>query len=273
MISWNLCNPDKRCLGIDVSPWQGKGETIDWDALYALSVRWMIAKWFHAGKKVDTTDGHVNGARGAGMLAGRYVWWMPSLDDVMQVDAWCTAWDALPYADDFPLTVDVEEPNTPVKGTALAERLYTLLTRVKQNTGRAPIVYTGDWYWREWLADLVDLRFCEFRNWHAAYPRKMSTGIDYEGALREVCGGNAPRLAAPWREAGEDPFAWQFDGDGGLYLPKGVKDVKNGARAVVSGVDVDVNGADLDQVYSMVAEPSVARVRSIMDQISSLFAP
>lgn len=272
MISWNLCNPEKRCLGIDASPWQGKGETIDWDALYSLGVRWGIFKWFHAGRHVDTTDGHIAGARRAGILAGRYTWWAPRFDDMMQVDAWCTAWDALLEPDDFPISVDVEEPDTPVRGQALIDRLFPLLKLVQSRTGRAPIVYTGDWYWREWLGDIVDLRFCEFRNWHAAYPRKMSTGIDYEGALREVCSGVTPRLAAPWRAAGEDPFAWQFDGDGGLYLPKKGVDVKTAARDAVSGVDVDVNGADLDQVYAMVSEPALARVRAVMDEVAGMFA-
>jgi hypothetical protein len=267
MISWNLCDPEQRCLGIDVSPWQGKGETIDWSALDGLGVRWMISKWFHAGKRVETTDGHVDGARNVGMLVGRYVWWMPSLSDTMQVDAWCSAWDALPVEDDLPLTIDVEEPNTPVKGQALADRLLDLLAGVHHRTGRVPIVYTGDWYWRAWLADIADMRFAEYWNWHAAYPRKTATGTDYAGALREVCGGTAPRLAAPWREAGKDPFAWQFDGDGGLYLPKTVKDVKGDVRAVASGVDVDVNGADINQIHAMVTEQAVDRVWAIMDRV------
>ena len=266
-VPWNLCRPEKQLLGYDLSPWQGKAESIDWDASARLGIGWVISKAWSGGRRVETTDGHLRAARDRGLLTGRYAWWYPLLSDASQVDAWTSDAELkLLDADDFALTIDIEEKNVPEgeKGRRLLDRLFGLTSTVFARTGRKAILYTGDWYWREWLGDIADIRFVEHPNWHAAYPHILASGIEYERAVREVCDGPAPRLAAPWRLVEQGPFAWQFDGDRGLVLPKG-----DG----VSGVDVDVNIADLDIVASMVAAKAMERVQVLIDAAASVVSP
>lgn len=262
-VDWTLCDPRKRLPGWDLSKWQGKGSDIDWDAGAKLGVSWVVAKAFSGARFEAGCKEQLDAAKAAQMLTGIYAWWYPALSDQTQVDAWT---QDLSWVTGFEVsfTIDVEEVNTAGFGhEALRDRLYFLTSTLYSRLGLQASIYTGDWYWRSALGDVADDRFCGNPNWHAAYPSKKSVKLDYERAFNEVCSGIAPRLAAPWRAHNIEPWAWQFDGDGGLYLPQ-----KNGAQ----NVDVDVNLASVDAIASMVGVRAMERVREQIEYALSLAA-
>lgn len=269
MITWNLCDPDKRLPGWDLSKWQGKGSDIDWERARNLGVTWVVAKAFSGGRFEDSVKEQILAAQGAGMLTGVYGWWYPTMSDQAQVDAWSAdlAWLSTL---EIPFTIDVEEVNTGgADPRVLRDRLYFLTSTLYQRLGRVASIYTGDWYWRGALGDDPDERFADNPNWHAAYPSKKAVKFEYEKAFGEVCSGIAPRLAAPWRARNLEPWAWQFDGDSGLFLPQ--KTGGSERRSEQGGsdkVDVDVNLASIDALASMIGEQALRGVREHLASLS-----
>lgn len=240
---WSVCSDP--LIGVDVSHWQGTA--IDWAALRAAGVGWAVVKAWHGRSVVNSWAQQFAGAARAGVeLVGRYAWWLPDADLSMQVGAWTGG----PFGrgdgrGELPLTIDVEEAGTRLRGRALLDPLEALVSRVADRIGQAPILYTGDWYWRDFLGDLDSPIVAACPLWLAAYPRKSTGGTRYREAVAEVCGGALPRVPRPWADRGLAPVAWQFDGDRGLVLP-------------TTGADVDINTAAGAQLRAL-AWPTPAR--------------
>lgn len=229
-MTWGVCS--EPAIGYDLAHWQGT--EIPWAASMAAGVLWSISKAWHGRFTVASAAKQIYSARAAGLpIFGRYAWMLPDDDLAEQVKQW-TAFAGEP--DELPLTIDFEDPNTPLRGAALMERLEWCVQAVADKIGERPIVYTGDWYMRDFCHN-VDSEIVASCPLHlAAYPRKVATGTRYREAVAEVCGGAMPAVPTLWRSRGFEPLSWQFDGDRGLYLPG-------------PGIDVDVNVADWPRLF------------------------
>lgn len=221
-LAWSVCADP--AIGFDVSRWQGR--IVPWSQAVHLGARWAVVKTWHGRGLVDPNVDQYDGAKGEGLLVGRYGWWLPDADLAMQVGAWCA--NPTPHGE-IPLTIDVEEPGTAARGRSLLSRLEYVIERVSDRLGQRPIIYTGAWYWTGYLQGLDSQLVSECPLWLAAYPRKAATGTRYQEAVAEVCGGVMPAIPRPWADRSIEPVMWQFDGDHGLTLP--------------NGTDVDVNTA------------------------------
>jgi GH25 family lysozyme M1 (1,4-beta-N-acetylmuramidase) len=200
-------------LGCDVSKWQG---VVDYKAVAAAGVKFCFAKAVHG----TTLDPRfvLNWTNMNGVLyRGAYGWYIPEQDATEQADALVDAMRDFSM-NDLPPAVDFEQP-TKVPAATLLANITTYVKRLRERTGRKPLLYTGKWYWAEYVKDsdcpeLIQL--CDL--WHAEYPNTGRTGVDYEGALSAL---GSPHPPSPWAKRGIAPRLWQFDGDKGLTLPGG----------------------------------------------------
>lgn len=225
------------CTMLDVAHFQGAA--IPWAKCAELGVRAVVIKWWHGPWRNQplVAEQQYREAKAAGLLVGRYAWWVPGQSVDVQIDAWTST----PWADDdLPLAIDLEDPAAP-KGPACLAACVRIVEECERRTGRKPLIYSGAWWADAWLGTVATaLARCPY--WHAAYPRKAAKGTDYSGAVSEWLAQDAPRLPAIW--AAERPVAWQLDGTddatgtGGLRLP--------------NGVDVDVNLADWSALTALV---------------------
>ena len=226
-------------IGLDVARFQPAN--IDWPACAALGVRTVTVKWWHGPWRGDASTQafaaqQYREAKEAGLLVGRYAWWLPERSMVDQTAAWCAVSDD----SDLPLTIDAEEPSAP-KGAQTREHLEWIVERVEALTGRKPIIYSGAWWADDYLGhDSATLAACPY--WHAAYPRKLATGTDYAGALREWLAQAAPTLPRIWRDVA--PIAYQLDGTDDAS--------KTGALRLPGGSDVDVDLVDWARLRGLV---------------------
>ena len=225
------------CAMLDVAHFQGA--SIPWEECAALGIRAVVIKWWHGPwrNQPAVAQQQYREAKAAGLLVGRYAWWVPNAS----VDAQIAAWLSDPWPDeDLPLCIDMEDPALP-KGPATLAAAVRIVEALEHATGRAPIIYSGSWWADAWLgARSPELARCPY--WHAAYPRKAAKGTDYAGAVAEWLAQDAPRLPAIW--AAETPIAWQLDGTDDA--------TGTGALRLPNGVDVDVNLADLSALRRLV---------------------
>jgi lysozyme len=141
--------------GIDVSSYQG---AIDWDMVHASGREFAIAR-IADGTGMDSTFArNWDGIRAAGMIRGAYLFYRPSADPDTQADLIFAAVGRLGDGD-LPVTIDVEcmcpySAGTCAAGgsgcvspSGVASRLRTLVDRVTADTGKAPMIYTGAWFW------------------------------------------------------------------------------------------------------------------------------
>jgi hypothetical protein len=215
MITWGLCaNP---AIVLDVSHWQGID--IDFATCRDLGVEGVIAKTWHGRSTVMSGQVQIDSARHYGVpTLGRYAWMLPDNDLDLQIGAWYLAREA----DELPLMIDFEEASTKLRGPALITRLEYVIAKVSDRIGCRPLLYTGQWYWAGYCGGLDSQLAAECPLVLAAYPRLGVTGLRYHDAVNAACEGTPPAVPRPWAERGIAPLGWQFDGDGGLYLPKGI---------------------------------------------------
>jgi len=237
-MTWAACVDP--AIGFDLAHWQGTD--IPWEESIHLGCEWMIAKTWHGRGLVKTAHPQIDSARAAGLsVLGRYAWILPDDDLDAQVRAWLSIERE---RDELPLTLDWEHPDTKLRGRPLLDRLEYVVEKVSDAVGERPIVYTGEWYWVGYCGDLDSAIVASCPLHLAAYPRMSATGTRYHDAVAEVCGGVMPRVPRPWRERAFDPTSFQFDGDGGLYLPSTADGKK---------IDVDVNVAARTRLLALVA--------------------
>lgn len=224
------------CIVLDVAHFQGAA--IPWDACKALGVRAVIIKWWHGPWRNNpaVAEQQYREAKAAGLLVGRYAWWVPSAGIDRQIAAWTS--DDWPD-DDLPLSIDLEDPSAPKGPVTLhdCERLVLGVEAAK----RTPIQYSGGWWADPYLGHASEV-LASRPYWHAAYPRKAAKGSDYAGALAEWLEQTAPTLPRIW--ANSRPVAWQLDGTDDA--------TGTGALRLPNGVDVDVNIGDWAALTALV---------------------
>lgn len=129
--------------GIDVSHYQG---TVDWQQVAGAGVAFAFVK---ATQGITTVDPmftqNWNGVRAAGLLRGAYHFYQPGDDPVQQAEHFLTVVSL--SQGDLPPVLDIETSgsSTPAE---IVQGIETWLETVQQGTGRTPVVYTDNSFWK-----------------------------------------------------------------------------------------------------------------------------
>ena len=142
--------------GIDVSEFQG---AIDWNMVHASGREFAIARVADGTYHDSTFARNWAGMRAAGMIRGAYIFFRPTSDPNAMADIIQTAVGRL-GAGDLPVTIDVEcmcpvlssgscasSTSGCVSPAGVLPVLRTLADRILADTGKAPMIYTGAWFW------------------------------------------------------------------------------------------------------------------------------
>jgi lysozyme len=182
--------------GIDVSVYQG---SFDWSAQKAAGVVWGYARIGDGLGGDSEFASNWSKMEEAGVLRGAYQFFEPEDDETAQATLMVEAVGML-GAGDLPCMIDVEVTGGQ-SGEAIASKVATWMSVVQSGTGRAPIVYTGPYFWEE----NVDAIFDGVPLWVADY------------------GPSCPLLPSGWFHW----TMWQYGNGGGLLD----HDVFNGTLA------------------------------------------
>jgi GH25 family lysozyme M1 (1,4-beta-N-acetylmuramidase) len=165
--------------GIDVASFQHPGNApIIWQAVADSGVRFAIIKategpggctgstytnpWY----RQDFTD-----AGAVGLYRGAYHFARPQLPistAATQAAQFVSVAGTMPGARDLPPVLDLEE-SCGLNPTDLIAWTRTFLAEVQRLTGRVPIIYTGPWFWRTFMADTTWFSDTGYRLWLASY--------------------------------------------------------------------------------------------------------
>lgn len=158
-------------FGIDVSHYQGK---IDWD-LFRDSLQEKIGfVYFKVSEGANIVDEtwEVNNKEldRVGILNGGYHFFIPTVDVHKQVDNFLNHYK--PEQNDLPPVLDVETEIS--DKTKLIEGVRTWLDKVKEKSGRQPIIYTSYHMYK----NILKASFMDYRFWVASYSRKEDRFTD-----------------------------------------------------------------------------------------------
>lgn len=140
-----ICPGTSKVYGIDVSYYQGN---INWTAVKGAGKQFAIVRvsdgtGFHDPK--FATNWH--GAKAAGILVGAYQFFRPTQDVNAQADLMVSQLKSVGYGSgDLPPVLDVEVTDG-VSAATIASRVNAWLLRVKNGTGRMPVMYTSPGFW------------------------------------------------------------------------------------------------------------------------------
>ena len=157
-----VCGKGPTVEGIDVSYYQG---TIDWARVAASGKKFAIARIGDGFYKDTQFARNWSEIKAKGMIRGSYQFFRPDKDATAQADIVVAAVGML-KAGDLAVTCDVEAPSPGVSKATYTAALHTWANRVKAGTGKEPIIYTGHYYWQDYVGttDFKDLPL-----WHAQY--------------------------------------------------------------------------------------------------------
>lgn len=159
--------------GVDVASYQHPGGApIDWGQVRAAGHTFAFVK---ATEGVSYTNpyfaGDWNGAAGAGLYRGAYHYARPALPLSTALDQaryFVSRTGSMTGGLDLPGVLDLE--STGGLGQAdLAQWTRIWLGEVQRLTGKAPIVYTGYYFWRDQLGNPTDIG-ASYRLWLPSYP-------------------------------------------------------------------------------------------------------
>lgn len=143
-----VCAAGATTPGIDVSYYQGN---IDWNAVAASGV---VFAWVRVSHSTQFEDpkfaANLAGARAAGIHTGVYQYFEPTQDPIAQADLLIAKLGPL-QPGDMPPMIDVEAADKPSKA-AYADAIRAWIDRVEKATGVAPFIYTGYYYWNDYVA-------------------------------------------------------------------------------------------------------------------------
>lgn len=141
-----LCAAGPTLEGIDISYWQ---QSINWPAVKAAGKNYAMIRAGH-GLEADTKFAtNWAGAKAAGIPRGAYHWISPQYSVATQANIMINAMKTM-GPDDLPPMLDVEERGgrTPAQITDAVREWIRL---VKAATGRTPIIYTGIYFWTDYV--------------------------------------------------------------------------------------------------------------------------
>ncbi len=139
-----FCPGPSTLEGIDVSQYQGG---INWGAVKGSGRAFAIAR-VGDGLYVDPTfAANWSGIKSAGMVRSAYQFFRPGTDPNAQADLFLSKIGALGPGD-LPPMLDVEATDGQ-PANVIASHVQTWINRVTSATGRAPMVYTGKYFWQD----------------------------------------------------------------------------------------------------------------------------
>lgn len=162
------CGAGPTVPGIDVSSWQGN---IDWNAVAGAGYKFAITR-FSDGYYHDTKFAqNWQGIKSVGMIRGVYQYFEPNEDPVTQANQLLDAIGALGPGD-LPVMLDVETPSNNPSPAVYRQRIHQWVDRITQATGRAPMIYTGHYYWPQYVgtSEFSDLPLVHAQYTSAACP-------------------------------------------------------------------------------------------------------
>ena len=166
-----VCGSGPTVEGIDVSSWQGH---IDWNAVAHAGIRFAIVRIGDGTYHDADFAANWSGARNAGLIRGAYLFFEPRTDAITQANIAISAVGHL-GPNDLPVTLDVEAPSPGVSPAQYAAAIQTWVDHVTAGTGRAPMIYTGRYYWDPYVASSA---FNHLPLWHAQYTSASCPNID-----------------------------------------------------------------------------------------------
>lgn len=184
-----VCGDGPTVKGIDVSYYQG---TIDWSRVANDGVKFAFIRVSDGLGTVDTKfDANWAASRANGVLRGAYQFFRPAQDPIAQADLLLSKMGAL-AADDLPPVIDVEADGG-LAPSAVAAAVKKWIDRVEAATGRAPIIYTGYYFWTDEVG--APAFGADYPLWHAQYTSAM-----------------CPNIPAPWTRWA----FWQYTASGSV---------------------------------------------------------
>lgn len=238
---------DPFLVGIDVA-WP-QGPAVDWPSVERAGVSFAFCKATNGTTSVDSTFNRNRAAIRAEtkISFGAYHWLEPAQDAIAQARHFVRT--VGPLADiDVGLAIDFEDDDGgKVKGAGLLAGLLACAAEVTRLTGRKPLVYTGKWFY-EGSVGFDSEEIASYPLWHAQYPSTKRDKRAYVDAVRALPAD--PSIASPWKRRGIKETFWQFDGDGGLFLPQ--------------GIDVDVNRFRGDSLAPFIESTRVGPALSLL---------
>lgn len=221
-----VCPAGTILEGIDVSHYQG---TPNWALVAAAGKRFVYTK-ASQGTGVDPTfAANWAGIKAAGMRRGAYHWFNPATDPVAQADTIIRLVGKLAPGD-LPVMADVEEMNGTIPSPAVyTAHLKTWIERVEAGTGRPVMIYTGGYYWQQYLGDTAIF-------------------ADRPLAVAHYTTAACTAIPTPWKTW----TMWQYRGNAVGSVPAGK------CPGVVGDVDLDHFAGDaaaLDRLAGIVPPP------------------
>ena len=156
-----VCAKGATVEGVDVSHYQG---SIDWKAVKGAGREFGVASVGDGSYQDPTFATNWAGMKAAGMIRGAYQFFEPGEDPVMQADIMIAKVGTL-GAGDLPATLDVEVTGGQ-SGAVITAHIHTWVDKVKAGTGKAPIIYTGKYFWN---GNVGSSDFAATPLWIAAY--------------------------------------------------------------------------------------------------------
>jgi len=214
-----VCGDGPTVKGVDVSYYQG---TIDWAAAHGDGVEYAFVRVSDGTTFEDPKfQQNWDGTRAHGILHGAYQFFRPNEDALAQADL-LLAKIGTPQPDDLPPVIDVEATGGLGPGD-VESQVRIWVDRVTEATGKAPIIYTGFYFWRDQVG-APDLTSSPL--WHAQYTS-----------------ASCPNIAPPW----QDWAFWQY--------------TSSGSVAGISGnVDTNRFNGTRDQLIAMTVPPRECNV-------------
>ncbi len=156
------CADGVTTLGIDISKWQGD---VDWTKVANGGVKFAFVRVSHGLNTIDQWfDSNWAEARAAGLHVGVYQYFEPGQSATAQADLLLERMGALGPGD-LPPVIDVESHgNLPAAEVAAAVTEW--VARVEGATGVKPIVYTGRYFWQDYVKSAA---FAGYPLWIAHY--------------------------------------------------------------------------------------------------------
>ncbi|WP_169796413.1 GH25 family lysozyme [Chondromyces crocatus] len=141
-----VCAAGPTVEGIDVSYWQ---QHVDWQAVADAGIQFAIARVSH-GTRDTFFDANWAGIKAAGLVRGAYQYYLADHDPLEQAELMIEAIGTLQDGD-LPPVIDIESHEGQDRETILAG-LRLWLDRVEGALGRKPIIYTGKYFWQDFVA-------------------------------------------------------------------------------------------------------------------------
>ena len=192
-----VCGSGPTVSGIDVSYYQG---TIDWSAVAGDGIEFAFIRVSDGlGYPDPDFATYWADSRAAGVLHGAYQFFEPSQDPIAQADMLLQAMGPM-QADDLPPVIDVEVTDG-LDSASVSTAVEAWVEHVQAAIGRAPIVYTGKYFWD----DNVGANMSSSPLWHAQYTT-----------------ASCPDIASTWSSWA----LWQYDDAGAVAgIPAGGVDM------------------------------------------------